>query len=168
MSNHQAVEMYNFHNWANETIFKRLKELPESVYRQEMTSVFPTVAKLMAHIYIVDFCWIYVLEGVDMKKAGADARIRQEEIENMSLEELEGAYTELSRRFQDWIALGQDLDQRFMLDNPYTRKRDTRYAEVLFQVANHGTYHRGNLSAMLRQIGQSSVMTEYALYWYNE
>ncbi|MCY9589676.1 DUF664 domain-containing protein [Paenibacillus chitinolyticus] len=168
MSNHQAVEMYNFHNWANETIFKRLKELPESVYRQEMTSVFPTAAKLMAHIYIVDLCWIYVLEGVDMNKAGADARLNQEEIENMSLEELEGAYTELSRRFQDWIALGQDLDQRFMLDNPYTRKRDTSYAEVLFQVANHGTYHRGNLSAMLRQIGQSSVMTEYALYWYNE
>ncbi|WP_405078856.1 DinB family protein [Paenibacillus chitinolyticus] len=74
----------------------------------------------------------------------------------------------MSRRFQDWIALGQDLDQRFILDNPFTRKRDTSYAEVLLQVANHGTYHRGNLSAMLRQIGQSSVMTEYALYWYTE
>ncbi|MEY9093753.1 DinB family protein [Paenibacillus sp. RC84] len=92
MSKHQAIEMYRFHNWANETIFNRLKELPESVY----------------------------------------------------------------------------LDQWFMLDNPYTRKRDTSYAEVLFQVANHGTYHRGNLSAMLRQIGQSSVMIEYALYWYTE
>ncbi|EGL18030.1 hypothetical protein HMPREF9413_4314 [Paenibacillus sp. HGF7] len=66
------------------------------------------------------------------------------------------------------IPAGNDLDERFMLDNPYTRKRDTSYAEVLFQVANHGTYHRGNLSAMLRQIGQSSVMTEYALYWYTE
>lgn len=168
MSIHQAIEMYRFHNWANETIFKRLKALPESVYRQEMTSVFPTVAKLMAHIYFVDLCWIYILEGVDMRKAGEDALIRQAEIENLSLEELEVEYTRLSRRFEDWIAQDRDLDQRFMLDNPYTRKRDTSYAEVLFQVANHGTYHRGNLSAMLRQIGQSSVMTEYALYWYNE
>jgi len=168
MSNQQAVEMYRFHNWANETIFKRLKELPESVYRQEMTSVFPTVAKLMAHIYFVDLCWIYILEGVDMRKATVDALSRQEEIEKLSLEELEAAYRQVSRRYEEWIAGGQDLDQRFMLDNPYTRKRDTSYAEVLFQVANHGTYHRGNLSAMLRQIGQSSVMTEYALYWYNE
>ncbi|EPD81529.1 hypothetical protein HMPREF1207_05287 [Paenibacillus sp. HGH0039] len=39
MSKHQAIEMYRFHNWANETIFKRLKELPESVYRQEMISM---------------------------------------------------------------------------------------------------------------------------------
>ncbi|MGA3513472.1 DinB family protein, partial [Lactiplantibacillus plantarum] len=27
-------------------------------------------------------------------------------------------------------------------------------------------YHRGNISAMLRQIGHASVMTEFALFWY--
>ena len=35
---------------------------------------------------------------------------------------------------------------------------------MVLQVVNHATYHRGNITAMLRQMGHASVMTEYALY----
>lgn len=52
------------------------------------------------------------------------------------------------------------------LDNPYAGIRDTSYAEIILQIVNHGTYHRGNITAMLRQMGHASTMTEYALYWY--
>ncbi|MEH7531611.1 DinB family protein, partial [Priestia megaterium] len=31
---------------------------------------------------------------------------------------------------------------------------------------NHGTYHRGNITAMLRQLGHPGVMTDYVLYLY--
>lgn len=39
---------------------------------------------------------------------------------------------------------------------------------MVLHVVNHGTYHRGNISAMLHQLGDSSVMTDYAFYWYSE
>lgn len=53
------------------------------------------------------------------------------------------------------------------MDNPYAGILNTRYSEFI-QVVNHGTYHRGNLSAMLRQIGHSSVMREYGLFMYQD
>ncbi|MDF2647517.1 MAG: dinB [Paenibacillus sp.] len=59
------------------------------------------------------------------------------------------------------------MEKRIMLDNPYTRLRDTSLSEMVLQVVNHGTYHRGNITAMLRQMGHASVMTEYALFWYS-
>nr|WP_305586406.1 DinB family protein [Fictibacillus sp. WQ 8-8] len=39
---------------------------------------------------------------------------------------------------------------------------------MVLHVVNHGTYHRGNISAMLHQLGDSSVMNDYAFYWYSE
>ncbi|WP_313897918.1 DinB family protein [Brevibacillus sp. FSL L8-0520] len=33
-------------------------------------------------------------------------------------------------------------------------------------VVNHGTYHRGNIAAMLRQQGYAGVPTDYVFYLY--
>ncbi|WP_313637930.1 DinB family protein [Paenibacillus sp.] len=37
-----------------------------------------------------------------------------------------------------------------------------------FYIANHGSYHRGNIGTMLRQMGHTSVLQDYVLYLYNE
>ncbi len=55
-----------------------------------------------------------------------------------------------------------------MLDNPWASLRETSLSEMILHVVNHGTYHRGNISAMLHQLGDSSVMTDYAFYWYSD
>jgi uncharacterized damage-inducible protein DinB len=55
-----------------------------------------------------------------------------------------------------------------LLDNPFAGIRQTRLSEIVLQVTNHGTYHRGNISTMLRQLGHASAMNDYALFWYQE
>jgi uncharacterized damage-inducible protein DinB len=37
---------------------------------------------------------------------------------------------------------------------------------MILHVVNHGTYHRGNITAMLRQMGYASVPTDYGIYLY--
>ncbi|UIO42882.1 DinB family protein [Brevibacillus brevis] len=163
---HYAKNMYDFHAWANQTLINRLKELPEGVYEQEVQSVFPTVAKVMEHIYMVDQSWLLILQGMDMQAAMDETWQQEKKITGKSLEEVEQLYAELVEQFRAFLSQEGDLERRIVLDNPYTRVRDTSLAEIIMQVVNHGTYHRGNITAMLRQMGYSSVMTEYALYWY--
>ncbi|OUQ86396.1 damage-inducible protein DinB [Brevibacillus brevis] len=163
---HYAKNMYDFHAWANQTLINRLKELPEGVYEQEVQSVFPTVAKVMEHIYMVDQGWILILQGMDMQAALNEAWQKEKELTGKSLEEVEQLYAGLVEQFKAFLNQEEDLERRIVLDNPYTRVRDTSLAEIIMQVVNHGTYHRGNITAMLRQMGYPSVMTEYALYWY--
>ncbi|BAH41303.1 DinB protein [Brevibacillus brevis NBRC 100599] len=163
---HYAKNMYDFHAWANQTLINRLKELPEGVYEQEVQSVFPTVAKVMEHIYMVDHSWLLILQGMDMQAAMDETWRQEKKITGKSLEEVEQLYAELVEQFRAFLSQEEDLERRIVLDNPYTRVRDTSLAEIIMQVVNHGTYHRGNITAMLRQMGYSSVMTEYALYWY--
>lgn len=59
-----------------------------------------------------------------------------------------------------------DLEQTILLDNPFAGIRQTRLSEIVLQVANHGSYHRGNVSTMLRQVGYASTMNDYSLFWY--
>ncbi|WP_188066840.1 DinB family protein [Brevibacillus brevis] len=163
---HYAKNMYDFHAWANQTLINRLKELPEGVYEQEVQSVFPTVAKVMEHIYMVDQSWLLILQGMDMQAAMDETWQQEKKITGKNLEEVEQLYAGLVEQFKAFLSQEEDLERRIVLDNPYTRVRDTSLAEIIMQVVNHGTYHRGNITAMLRQMGYSSVMTEYALYWY--
>ncbi|MCC0567336.1 DinB family protein [Brevibacillus borstelensis] len=161
-----VFNMYDYHVWANQTIFNHLKQLPQEVYTMEMQSVFPSVSKVMSHIYMVDHCWYDILSGKSMNEALASANQLIEQAEAKSIEELDALFSDLSERYKAFFSRQDNMDQTIELDNPYAGFRKTSYAEIVLQVVNHGTYHRGNISAMLRQIGHASVMTEFALFWY--
>ncbi|MFM1654683.1 DinB family protein [Brevibacillus sp. B_LB10_24] len=163
-----CIAMYDYHVWANKRMFARLKELPPAVYKQEVQSIFSSIAKAMAHIYMVDDNWLQVLSGTSMREALAFWQQHQDEAEAKTIEELEAMYSDLADRYRAFFRQQADLEKAIVLDNPYAWIRDTRLSEIIMQVVNHGTYHRGNVSAMLRQMGHASVMTEYALFWYQD
>lgn len=166
MSN--AVTMYEYHVWANQRMLNLLKELPQDVYKQEIVSIFPSVSKAMAHIYTVDSSWLEIASGTEMKDAMKLTEQVTEEAERQSIEGLEAMFAALSERYRAFFRQQADLEKTIVLDNPYAGIRETRLSEIVMQVVNHGTYHRGNISAMLRQMGHASVMTEYALFWYQD
>ncbi|WP_321575587.1 DinB family protein [Paenibacillus guangzhouensis] len=168
MMTHHAIEMFEFHVWANRTMIQRLKEIPRDVYIKEVQSSFSSISKAMPHIYLTDYNWLGILQGKDMKESSIEALAMTEQIEAMTLGELEAEFEALSERYRTFLNTCEDLNQTFVLDNPYTRVKDVSYGEVIMQVVNHGTYHRGNISTMLRDQGLPSVMTEYALYWYEK
>ncbi|MFD0698221.1 DinB family protein [Paenibacillus sp. GCM10027628] len=167
MTNH-AIQMYDYHVWAMKTIINRLKELPQAVYTQDIQSVFSSLAKALSHIYVVDCGWLAMLSGHSMSEAMSHAQPMQQEMEALSLTELESKFLNLFEDFKSFLHRQENLEALITLDNPYAGVRETSLAEMVLQVVNHGTYHRGNITAMLRQIGIPSVMTEYALYWYSE
>lgn len=160
-------EMFNYHTWASQTILRRIKELPTAVLHQEVNSSFPTIAHALNHIYAVDKMWYMVLTGTDMGEAlqecmPLNGRILQ------TVDEYVKLFTELSEQFRKWIGSEPDLDRTIMLNNPYAGMRETRLSEIVLQVANHGSYHRGNISTMLRQLGHASTMNDYVLFLYQQ
>lgn len=163
---HPATEMYNFHVWANQTMLEHLKKLPPGIYDQEITSVFSSIAIVMPHIYLTDSCWYEIMTGTSMREAVATVNQRKEETAKKSIEELQDLFADSAERYRSFFAQHENMDATIVVDNPYAGVRETSYAEIVLQVVNHATYHRGNITAMLRQLGHPSTMTEYALYWY--
>ncbi|MCM3629694.1 DinB family protein [Paenibacillus glycanilyticus] len=166
MTNHPS-EMFNYHAWANQTILGRIKELPTAVLHQEVKSSFPTIAHGLNHIYAVDKMWYLVLTGADMGEAlqeciPLNGRVLETADEYVHL------FAELAEQFGEWLSHTPDLERTITLNNPYAGIRETRLSEIVLHVANHGSYHRGNVSTMLRQLGHASTMNDYAFFWYQE
>lgn len=159
------VQMFDYNAWATQTLLGRIKELPSSVLQQEVNTSFPTIGEAFAHMYALDKCWLQVLSGISMSKALEACLPLQQEI-RYSVDEFAIAFSELAEQFRAWFRSQEDLEQTIVLENPYAGTRSTRLSEIVLQVVNHGSYHRGNISAMLRQLGHASTMTDYSLFWY--
>ncbi|WP_342508172.1 DinB family protein [Sporosarcina sp. FSL K6-2383] len=161
-----AKKMYEYHVWANKVLLERVKELPGNVLYKEVSSSYPTIAQTFSHIYVVDIMWLQVLKGIDMQEALEASMVLVEKINLYSVDEFVKSYEDLALQYEEWMNSQKDLEQKKNLNNPWSGVRETAYSEILFHVANHGTYHRGNITTMLRQQGHASTMNDLSLHWY--
>lgn len=161
-----AKNMYAYHVWANKVLLERTKELPSNVLYEEVSSSYPNVAQTFSHIYVVDVMWLNVFKGMDMQGALQASMAHLERTKSYSADEFVKSFEELASQYEEWFNSQKDLESKIELNNPWSGTRETAYSEILLHVANHGTYHRGNITTMLRQLGYASTMNDYCLYWY--
>jgi len=160
------LKQVDYHAWANTQLFNRIKELPnyETIFTEQIQSVFPSIKDTFAHIYVTDQVWLHILHGKSMNEAIQDRESLRTEIENKSFLELEEMFDNMAKQYIDFLITIEDVNAVFVIENPYVGKLETSILELVQHVVNHGTYHRGNITAMIRQLGHSSTMTDFVLY----
>ncbi|MEC0276725.1 DinB family protein [Peribacillus frigoritolerans] len=162
-----VLEMYNYHAWANGVIIDRLIELPEHVYHKEIQSGFSSVSKVLSHIYLTDYAWFDIFSGISMDEAMASFSELKEEVEKKSIEEMKKTFMDLYERNKALLST-VDMEKVMVVDNPYAGSLETTISESVLHVVTHGSYHRGNIATMLRQMGHTSVMQDFGLYLYTK
>jgi uncharacterized damage-inducible protein DinB len=146
---------FTYHVWATKKLLVHLKSLPCEVFQKEIQSVFPSVERTLFHLYEVDALWFSRLKGepalVDKKKFE-------------TVEECEMDFSDLHSEILEWLG---DMSDELVSVSYRTSKgesfENTR-KEILNHLVNHGTYHRGNIGAMLWQLGERGVPTDYIYY----
>ncbi|MFS0600372.1 DinB family protein [Peribacillus frigoritolerans] len=162
-----VLEMYNYHAWANGVIIDRLNELPEHIYHKEIQSGFSSVSKVLSHIYLTDYTWFDIISGISMDEAMASSSELKEEVEKKSIEEMKKIFMDLYVRNKELLST-VDMEKVMVVDNPYAGALETTISESVLHVVTHGSYHRGNIATMLRQMGHTSVMQDFGLYLYTK
>ncbi|KSU60585.1 hypothetical protein AS034_17300 [[Bacillus] enclensis] len=146
---------FSYHVWATRKLLGHLKTLPRDVFREEIQSVFPSVERTFFHLYEVDALWFSRLKG---EPSPVDKKMFE------TLEECEMDFSDLHSEILDWL---DDMGDGTVSISYQTSKGETfqnTREEILKHLINHGTYHRGNISAMLRQLGEKGVSTDYIYY----
>lgn len=165
---HSVLKMYDYHIWANEVILNRLKELPQEIFHKEVKSGFSSVAKVMSHIYLTDLAWLEIISGKSMSDAMAHTHQLREQMETKNIEEMKASFYELSKRYKEHLSGQKDYEKVIEVDNPYAGLLETTVSESILHVVTHGSYHRGNIATMLRQMGHTSVMQDFGLFLYSK
>ncbi|MFJ6210237.1 DinB family protein [Lysinibacillus sp. NPDC092081] len=158
------IKMFEYNGWSNNKVFEHLSSLPSSVLTKEIMSVFPTLKDVLVHIYVTDLGWLDAIKGQedkDIEELAKKVKNLADTTNGKSLKELRELYHSLHLEILDEIENIDNLDGEVNVHFGYAK---FSYIDIVNHIVNHGTYHRGNLTAMLRQLGYSGCQTDYSLF----
>lgn len=152
-------ELVDYHYWANDRILKAVEAIPAEAYSRELGSSFPTIGATLAHLMYAEAVWL--------------GRWLGERIPAPTPEELPTAaaarerWRTLEERFRQFVGgLSQaDLHRVHTMRNTTGKEFQHPLWEMIHQVLNHGTYHRGQVVTMLRQVGADAASTDLIQYY---
>ncbi|MBK7433590.1 MAG: DinB family protein [Chitinophagaceae bacterium] len=149
----EVLQQYAAYNvWANQKIFDCLKNLSDGQLNKEIASSFSSVYKTVQHMWVAEEAWWKRLKLVE-----------QIELESMTFEgnfaDMVKKLTLQSAQWCDWVngASETQLTHVFAYQNTKREQFKQPVFEMLIHVFNHGTYHRGQLVTMLRQLGVEKI-----------
>jgi uncharacterized damage-inducible protein DinB len=146
--------------WANQKLLDIILALPEEKQKQEVPSSFKSLYTTILHMLHAESVWWQ--------------RMKLQERINLPMETFKGSMQELSneliqqnRQWQQWVNTATEpmLEHVFQY---YSSKRDMYkqpVCQMILHVFNHGTYHRGQLVNMLRQLGIEKIPQTDFIVW---
>ena len=144
--------------WVNQQFVKWLTTKSEDLLHKEVPSSFSSIVKTLNHIWATEEYWYSVIaETTEFDK--------RENVELVTAEVLNGLLNRSSllagliKSFTE-----EELSQNIKIENPWFQCDLPKY-EYLMQVINHGTYHRGQIVTIGRNIGiTDATITDYNFY----
>lgn len=136
--------LYNYNNWANERVLKACEDLTPEQWDKAQGYSWGSVHGMVVHIMAAEIAWFSRWKGVSPKSL-----VKAEEFPTLAdVRHKWGPQREAMRWYLD------DLTQDQLNSNlTYTKTNGEPEAQPLAQLMlhlfNHGTHHRGELSAML-------------------
>ena len=146
--------------WANELVFAVAAKLPESELTAPRKIVFGSMLRTLNHVYAMDEVWRAHLEG-----RSHDYTTRNPEA-CPPFDQLRDAQRAMDAWWVDYArALPEEKHEevvsfRFIGGGPGAMTR----RDILLHVANHGTYHRGNVASMMYQAGAQPPTTDLPVF----
>lgn len=154
--------LYDYNAWANRRHLDAAAKLTEEEFLRPMGSSFGSVRDTLAHMHFAEWVWLERFEG---RSPAAFPDITQFQ----DVASLQERWIEQEGRLLKFVAgLTQDDLNRVM---EYKTFNFGVYSNPLWQsmqhVVNHGTYHRGQVTTLLRQLGKQPILTDL-MHFYRE
>lgn len=149
-----------YHLWANQLIIDRILQLPAELHEQKVVSSFPGLQATLMHIWDAESIWwqrMKLQENIIVPSTNFTGGIV----------EISKSLMFQSRQWQEWISNAQEhmFDHEFIYYNTKKEKFKQSVYQVVLHVFNHGTYNRGQLVNILRQLGVDSIPQTDFIVW---
>jgi len=152
-------DLFRYNRWANSRILESALALDREEFVKTIPSSFPSLRDTLVHMLWSEWIWLQRWKGISPRQLPfslefpdvASIRSRWQAVENerqVFLDALEPA------RLAEVLSYVNLQGQTFA----YPLRR------MLQHVVNHGTYHRGQITTLLRQLGAAPLATDLLLY----
>jgi len=150
---------FAYARWANDHMLEACDTLPEGALTRADGSSFGSIAGTLEHLYGADWIWLERFHGVSPTSFPAKDTLH-------TVADVRAAYAALYERREAWLAAlpAEQLTKPLAYRNLKGEAFSLPLGEVLYHVANHATYHRGQVMQAVRQAGGTVTSTDYFLW----
>ncbi|MEP6512562.1 MAG: DinB family protein [Parafilimonas sp.] len=146
--------------WANQRLADIALQLTEAQQEQEIQSSFNSIHKTFQHIWDAESIWWQRLKLQEQV-------IWPSEKTNYSMQESVNGLINQSKEWKQWVeeATEAALQHEFAYYNTKKEYFKQPVWQMLQHLFNHGTYHRGQIVTLLRQLGiQKIPVTDFIVF----
>lgn len=159
MNKHDIQYIYDYNKWANSRVLDAVSKLTPEQFTKDLQSSHGSVRDTLAHILAAEWIWLERWNGVSPRALFDPADFPTFETVRTRLSKVESERDQ----FIDGLT-----DQSFDVPITYTNTRGEQWTyplgQMLQHVANHSSYHRGQVVTMLRQLGAEVYPVDLLVY----
>lgn len=148
-----------FMKWADETMLAVLLKAPADKVTADLGNSFKSLLDTLNHVYLAELVWFKRLQGENARLADLPVPANPEALAK--------AWPDLHQLWLAWAdSFGaEDFSGPFVFRNNAGGESTLPYWQIVMHVANHGSYHRGQFTTLLRQSGLTPPATDLLIYY---
>ena len=162
MNRQDLQTLLDYHYWARDRVLAAVDPLPPEQFIKDMGNSFRSIRDTLAHIYSAEWAWHSRWTG----QSPAALRDPNEFPDAASIRRAWAAMEDQVRAFAS--GLGDDIERVYEYKLISGAPGASPFWQMLQHVVNHASYHRGQVTTMLRQLGAKPAASMDMIAFYRE
>lgn len=153
-------EMFEYNYWARDLQLRACTRLTDEQFLRPLGSSFSSVRDTTAHLLWAEWLWLERWLGRSPTKREAEDFAPSKFRNVAAIEDRWRTVERNARHFLSGLA-EEKLSQPLTYTNLQGEKWTYPLWQTLFHLVNHQTYHRGQITTMLRQLGAQPPQIDF-------
>jgi uncharacterized damage-inducible protein DinB len=148
----------DYTHWASERTLNAARALTTEELAKDLGNSYRGVGGTLEHIFQADRVWLSRVEGTPR------ATLFDPE-ETWTLDSLEEQWGDVAARWRAWAERIDDFGAILHYKNLAGQSQELPLWQVVMHLVNHATYHRGQVTTMLRQLDHKPIATDLHVFY---
>ena len=161
LTSEQLRFLFEYNLWADCRTLDACAALSDEEFTRNLGSSFGSVRDTVAHLYGAEWLWNERLQG-RLPSGLPSASVYA------NLTAVRAKLEDMDRYYVGFVSTltPEDLERIIHYTNLAGEQRADPVWQVLHQLTNHATYHRGQIVTLLRQLGAKAVSTDLIRFYH--
>lgn len=155
--------LVDYHYWARDRVLDAVDRLTPAQFTTSLGNSFTSIRDTLAHIYWADCIWADRWQGRQASLTFDPAKYTDAAALRRAWREHEHEVRVLVERLGE-VGIQQPISYKSLSGKPSTEL----FWQLLQHVVNHGTYHRGQVTTMIRQLKAEPPKSMDLITFYRE
>jgi uncharacterized damage-inducible protein DinB len=147
--------LFQFNQWADRRMLDACAALTNEQFTRDLGSSFRSVRDTVAHLYGAEWIWNERIAGRSPSTLPTGNAFPDLASVRAKLEEMDSYYLDYVTKLTP-----QDLEHVIHYKSFTGEEFSNPLWQTLHQLTNHASYHRGQITTLLRQLGAKPVATD--------